>query len=301
MSRYSKRNNATRELSNRRFDYEAEITELKDKINFVIDYKLTLENTIEMFNVREYITELETELEYRHEDCEAEITELGDSVDFQSRNWYTDHIFRLPRPSDNPSPNAVRPNVGIRAEPSKQKLSIDPDEVEQISKDSEAIRARLGADEYDDSDERETEEPTRYQPIHVNGKTDATVMGYSPINGKDSVKRASAAGFLHRPEDTPDDPLMDLPGIARVIGDGESKASKLVGVMMENDWESSAAWIELRFPGEFINVIIDEINSIALEEIDDNLILEENGLWIIPEEYRDEIEYILQYSEFLED
>ena len=62
MNRYSKQNNAIRELRNRRFDYEAEITEINDKMNFVIDYKLTFENTIEMFNVREYITELETEL-----------------------------------------------------------------------------------------------------------------------------------------------------------------------------------------------------------------------------------------------
>ena len=294
MSCYNKWNNVIKELRNQRIDYEAEIAELKDMINFAIDYKLTLENTIEKFNVREYITELETEFENRHEDYEAEIIELSDTVGFQSRNWYTDHIFRLPRSSDNPSPNAVRPNVGIRAEPSKLELSIDPDKVEQISKDSEAIRALLLADEIDDSDERETEERTRYQPIHVNGKADVAAMGYPGINGENGVKLATAAGFLHRPEHTPDDLLMGLVGTASVIGDCGSKRAKLIAVMMDNGWECPAASIERTFPGEFINPIIDKINSVALEEIGDNLIFEENGLLIIEEEYRDEIECILQ-------
>ena len=297
MNRYSKRNNVIGELRNRHIEHEAEIVELKDMINFAIDYTSTLENTIENFNVGEYIADLETELESRHEEYEAEIIELRDIVNFQSRNWSNDEIFQ---PTvTRPWPNSMRPHFGIRPEPPKPELSIDYFEVEQISKDSEAIRARLLADEYDDSGELETGAQTRYQLIHVNAKTDVTAMGYPGINGENGVKRATAARFLHRPEDTPDDLLMDLVGIARVIGDGDSKASKLIGVMIENDWECPIASIELRFPGEFINVTIDEINEIALEETGDNLIFEEDGRLIIEEDYRDEIECILQRPQYL--
>ena len=194
----------------------------------------------------------------------------------------------------------MKPSLGHRTGLPQREISIDHSEVERLDKDSEAVRALLLADEYDDSEELETEEQTRYPPIHVNGKTDVTTMGYPAITGENGVKRAKAADSLHRTEDTSDELLMDLADIARVIGDGESKASKLIGVMMENDWECLAASIEFRFPGEFINVIIDEINGIALEEIGENLIFEEDGLWIILEEYRDVIEYILQHPENLE-
>ena len=296
--RYSKQNNVIRELRNRHIEHEAEIAELKDMINFAIDYTSTLENTIENFDVREFIAGLGTELDHRHEEYEAEINELSDIAYFQSRNWYTDKIFQ---PIVAGSwPNAVRPDVGIRPEPLKPKISIDHFEVQQLHKDAEVLRALLLADEYDDSEELKTEVRMRYQSIHVNGKTDVAAMGYLGIDGKNGANRAAAAVLLHSPEGTPDDLMMDLVGIARVIGDGDSKASKLIGVMIENDWECPIASIELRFPGEFINVIIDEINGIALEEIGDNLMLEEDGLWIIPEEYRDEIECILQHPEFLE-
>ena len=298
MNRYSKRNNVIGERRNRHIEHEAEIVDLKDMINFAIDYTSTLENTIENFNVGEYIADLETELESRHEEYEAEIIELRDIVNFQSRNRSNDEIFQ---PTvTRPWSNSMRPHFGIRPEPPKPELSIDYFEVERIDKDSEMVRARLGADEYDDSDERETEEQTRYQPIHVNGKTDVAAMGHPGINGENGVKLATAAGFLHRPEDTPDDLLMGLVGTARVIGDCGSKRAKLIAVMMDNGWECPAASIQLRFPGKFINVIIDEINDMALEVIDETLMFEEDGLWIILEEYRDKIECILQHPEFLE-
>ena len=71
--------------------------------------------------------------------------------------------------------------------------------------------------------------------------------------------------------------------------------------MMANGWECPADVIESAFPGEFTSVLIDEINSIALAEIDDTLIIEEDDLCIVLEEYRDEVEYILQHPEYVEE
>ena len=174
MSRYSKWNNAIKELKNRRIDYEAEIAELKDLIGFVTDYTLTLENTIEHLDVREYIADLGAELENRHEEYESEINNLSNIVYFESRKSPTDYIFQ--QIDTGTSPNSVRPDFGIRPEPPKPEISIDRIKVEQLDKDSEEIRARLMADEYYFSEELETENQPRYEPIHVNGKTDAGVM-----------------------------------------------------------------------------------------------------------------------------
>ena len=258
----------------------------------------------------------------------------------------------------------------LRPEVPKQELSIDYSKIAQLTKDSEALRARLLAVEDADREEPKTEETsvderlveaaswlpkstdvtpapaeanfkqlipidwnkigqrklaraeilgrlfTRngsakdkqnyeqeqagYQHIQKIEPTNVSAMERPPICGEDAIKLATAAGFLHRPVDTPDDLLTDLAEIARIMGDGESMKSKLIGVMMKNGWECSAGSLELEFPGEFINVFIDEVNGIALEEIGDTLIFEEAGLWIILEEYRDEIEYIRQHPEYLQ-
>ena len=118
--------------------------------------------------------------------------------------------------------------------------------------------------------------------------------------GSDNGAEPPASGFLHRPEDTPDELLTDLEEVAQIMGGSDEKRSKLIAVMMTNNWECPADVIEAKFPGEFINVIIDEINSIALEEIGDTLIFEEDGLWVVLDEYRDEVEHILQHPEYLE-
>ena len=289
--RYSKRNNVIRELRNRHIEHEAEIAELKEMINFSIDYTSTLENTIENFDVGEYVADLGTELESRHEEYEAEIIELRDIVNFQIRNSFNNEIFY--RIDTGPWPNAVRPDKSTRPEPPKREISVDYSEVERLAKESEAVRALLLADEYDDVLELEADELTGYQPISSNGKTTEVVATGNPaINGTNGVRRETAAGFLHRPEGRSDDLLMDSGSIARVIGDCSGKRAKLITIMMENGWECSAALIQRRFPGEFINPIVDEINEIALEEIDDNLMEEVDGLWIILMEYRDEIECI---------
>lgn len=119
--------------------------------------------------------------------------------------------------------------------------------------------------------------------------------------GADNGAEAPASGFLHRPEDTPDELLTDLPEVAQIMGASDEKRSKLIAAMMANNWECPAEAIEAGFPGEFINVIIDEINSIALDEIGDTLVFEEDGLWVVLDEYRDEVEYILQHPEYLEE
>ncbi len=133
-------------------------------------------------------------------------------------------------------------------------------------------------------------------PTGENVQITASDMG----GGSDNGAEPAASGFLQRPEDTPDELLTDLEEVVQIMGASDEKRSKLIALMMANGWECPADVIESAFPGEFISVIIDEINGIALDEIGDTLLFEEDALWVVLEEYRDEVEYILQHPEYLE-
>lgn len=289
--RNGKLNKALKELKSQHTYYEGKIAEQEELISFVTHNSLTLENTIEGLDVREYVADLGTELSNLHEEYDAEISELRDIVGFQIRNLATDGLFR--QINSDRSPNAARRGLEHRPRPAQQEIPVDYSEVERLAKESEAVRALLLADEYDDVLEIEADELTSYQPIYSNGKTTKMVAtGNLAINGANGVGYETGAGSLHRSESRSNVLQMGLVGIARVIGDCGSKRAKLITMMMENGWECPAALIQHRFPGEFINPIVDEINEIALEEIDDNLMEEVDGLWIILVEYRDDIECI---------
>lgn len=132
-------------------------------------------------------------------------------------------------------------------------------------------------------------------PMGTNAPSAASALG----GGSDNGVEPAASGFLQRPEDTPAELLTDLAEVAHIMGASDDSRAKLIAVMMANGWECPADAIESQFPGEFISVMIDEINGIALDEIGDTLIIEEDGICIVLEEYRDEVEYILQHPEYL--
>ena len=192
----------------------------------------------------------------------------------------------------------------VKPEAPKQELSIDMSQVKQLSIASEALRARLLADEDTDLEQRKPQEPPTDQreplttPADDSVPVDRAGMVSASANGSDTAAGRIVSGYLRRPENMPEGSLTDLAEVAQVIGGSGSKVSKLIAVLMNNRWACPVDAIQSAFPGEFINVIVDEINSNALEEIGDNLILEEDGLLVILEDYRDEIEYILQHPEY---
>ena len=247
----------------------------------------------------------------------------------------------------------------LEPETPKVELAIDDESLEQISKDSAAIRERLLAETETRSSEAvppaaPVEPPVdeqmlaaaqwlpeaadvpeskrvasasidwsrigqrrlararfRRQLISSNGQlkqvtpsTDA-IISAAKMAADDTVAVSAAAdpaaesGFLQRPDDTPADLLTDLAEVSQILGAGESKASHLIAVLMQNDWTCAEDALQSAFPGEFISVYIDEINSRALDEIGDNLLYDEDGFWVVLEDYRDEIEYILEHPEYL--
>ncbi len=97
------------------------------------------------------------------------------------------------------------------------------------------------------------------------------------------------------PRDTPVeqiafDPLADeddLPPLDSLVGAQDSDSAKLITLLMGRGWAATESDLQAAFPrSQFVNVIIDEINERAQDEIGDNLITDENGTWTIEEDYR---------------
>ena len=113
---------------------------------------------------------------------------------------------------------------------------------------------------------------------------------------------ATPPELTERPADTPDDLLTDLPELVTIMGAAGSETSRLITTMAEQGWACSHGSLEASFKQDeaftFANNIIDLINDRANELIDHPLIIEEAGQWVIEEEFRDEIEHILQHQDY---
>ena len=60
-----------------------------------------------------------------------------------------------------------------------------------------------------------------------------------------------------------------------------------------HDWQARLQILNEQFGAGFINVIFDKLNERAYDELGDVLVFEEAEEWIVAEDYRDEIEFIL--------
>ncbi len=117
-------------------------------------------------------------------------------------------------------------------------------------------------------------------------------------NGAENT--TAAPGFLQRPDNTPADLLTDLEVVAHIMGTNDSETAQLLAQMMKHDWQCPPSVLESAFKGQFVNLIFEEINERAHDNIDENVIFDEDGQWVIHEDYRDEIEYIITHKEYLE-
>jgi hypothetical protein len=111
------------------------------------------------------------------------------------------------------------------------------------------------------------------------------------------------AGLLQRPAGTPVDLLTDLDELVTIMGEYGSETSRLIEKMAEHNWSCDHDVLEAIFKQDeqftFVNNIIDKINDRANEKVEHPLIIEENEQWIIDEEFRDEIEHILNHPEYV--
>ena len=100
-----------------------------------------------------------------------------------------------------------------------------------------------------------------------------------------------------RPVDIPPE-LSDIADCVIITGGPESATARLLAIMMENGWQCGKDTLEAVFKKRFFNPVIEDINERALDRIDDMLVTYENGLWRVDEEYRGELERILNHPDY---
>lgn len=88
------------------------------------------------------------------------------------------------------------------------------------------------------------------------------------------------------------DALMDI------VGSPQSDSARLLALFMDNKWRISATALVAEFPGEFVNVIVDDINERANDSISENLIFYDFNELAVYDDYCHDIESIISLPEY---
>jgi|GEM_PF-4928960 len=172
---------------------------------------------------------------------------------------------------------------------SQQLLNIDAVHAKRISEESETIRQRLIPNDETRADEASMENVTT--PDFASQQ----LVGFFPSTQSAGVAPHSVT---QRPADTPDGLLTDLPAVVQITGQANSESVRLLSVLRENGWQASPVMLGGYFENTFVNVIFDRINEIAFDVLGDAVLFDEGGEWVVAEDYRDEIAYILDHPDY---
>lgn len=166
---------------------------------------------------------------------------------------------------------------------------IDLDEAVRIRHEAESLRQRLlKAEEesiekqrrIDETAEPQTDVPTLTVAV-ASMQTSEPVSPHLPI----------------RPAGTPDDLLTDLSAVNLTIGSRQGNEARLLELLQQRNWRARQEHLASLFDGGFINVAYDKLNERAYQQLGDAIIFEEEGEWVVAEDYRDEIEYLFMQGD----
>lgn len=186
---------------------------------------------------------------------------------------------------------ALRPPV------SRRTVAIDFDSIASLKRDSEQIRQRLLVEDETppilDHQEAATEVNQSQNAPYAVPKEQRTTVPKPENDSADSV-----LSYTERPEGTPEGLLTDLKEIAAIMGASSSAESQLLSRLRKYDWQASATRLNQETPGVFLNLLFDQINERAVIHLGDALVFDEDGMWVVGEDYRDEIAYILDHPAY---
>jgi len=193
---------------------------------------------------------------------------------------------------EDAEPTTGEDNVPNIAPPHRQ-VRIDPSAAESLRIESEAVRQRLMVEGAADGE------------LAIDDLSTAIALPQAgALSPGPSHQQAATAKFaddyLQRPEDAPSGLLTDLPVVFKIMGGPDEDRSQLLRMMRDLGWQSPPSALATKFPGRFINVTIDHINEIAYEELGDALLFDEGDVWVVAEDYRDEIGHILDHPDYLQ-
>lgn len=177
----------------------------------------------------------------------------------------------------------------------RRAVDIDFAAAEQIRKQSENIRKRLMVE--DEMEASGTMESTPLSDVNKD-KVDNNVGVFIDESGLMPLQGSGGLSFTQRPADTPDGLLTDLPLVAQIMGNGKGDSVRLLERLREHDWQTNPSLLQGSFDTAFINVLFDQLNEAAYEALGDALLFSEGDEWVVAEDYRDEIAYILDHPDY---
>lgn len=160
------------------------------------------------------------------------------------------------------------------------KIEINLASVEALQRESEEVRQRLIVEE---------------EPGTVFTHIKEVSNSYRQIHDELDITLSS---FTIRPPDAPDGLLTDLVEVAKVMGEATGEAATVLKTLRDKGWQATSKVLETEIQSSFLNAIIDQINDRAFTELGDNLIFSEEPLWVVAEDYRDEISHILEHPDY---
>ena len=159
--------------------------------------------------------------------------------------------------------------AAIVAPPPERTVEIDLAHAERIRLQSETVRQRLIVEE----EPSPTAAPSEVMPVAEPAESKDNV----PPNMRATVQSGAPAN------------------LAGIIGDADSEPARLLAHLRENGWQSEQSALEAAFKGTFVSVVLDQINEAAYDSPGESLLFEEDGRWIVADEYRDEIAETLDH------
>ena len=163
--------------------------------------------------------------------------------------------------------------------PPKRVVSIDLAGAAALQRESDELRQRL----------LETDET----PPNVELPAQSAI-----VENAISASLSSHASRFQRPQDAPDGLLTDLAALTAIMGDAGSEATTLLRALREAQWQSKPATMKAFAAHQFMSLLFDQVNERALAELGDELIFIEGDDWVVAEDYRDEIAYLLDHPDF---
>jgi len=97
-----------------------------------------------------------------------------------------------------------------------------------------------------------------------------------------------------RPDGIPDHLLTDLEPVHRILTGLGADEIGLLNVLRAQAWEADAGTVAAAMPGAFVEPLVDRVNALALDELGDILVADEGEAKVVAEDYRDELEYLLE-------
>lgn len=200
------------------------------------------------------------------------------------RDWIAVLDAAFPTADDMPKPAAKSPDRKPKTSLTIQEAivaptTIDPDEPSNWHIDFGAMKALL------------VEAQTTQETLTLDDEVDEMLV----LDESERDVETLIEFDTERPTDTPDHLLTDLTQIAEIIGQ-DRPALALLLFLREQDWEADEADAQHAVENEFLSVVVDRLNTRALDRLPDKLIYIDDERLIVAEDYRDELDHLLTHQ-----